>query len=103
MRIVVGLAFLIGVGTATAARVAVAVDAASCAKSHVDTGHANAPTAKLLRSPALAGDSDVAGTATGDLVVEINENKKHASFANKLGDDDVTAAAGFATRLAAGK
>ena len=80
-----------------------AVYKAQCAKCHGDDGKADSPTAKAMKAPALAGDAKLAGMSAGDIAKAVKDNKKHASIASKMSDDDLAAAAGQVKTLAGGK
>jgi mono/diheme cytochrome c family protein len=74
-----------------------------CAKCHGDTGKADTPVAKTLKTPPLAGDAKVAGMADADLVKAITANPKHAAFMKTVTAADVTAVAAYVKQLAAGQ
>jgi len=74
-----------------------------CAKCHGDTGKADTPVAKTLKTPALAGDVKVAGMADAELVKVITANPKHSAFMKTVSEADVTAVAAYVKQLASGK
>jgi mono/diheme cytochrome c family protein len=74
-----------------------------CAKCHGDTGKADTPVAKTLKTPPLAGDAKVAGMAEADLVKAITANPKHAAFMKAVSEADVAAVAPYVKQLAAGQ
>jgi cytochrome c len=78
-----------------------AVWMAQCAKCHGETGAADTPPAKALKTPPLPGNAKVAAMSVADVVAAIKASKKHASL--KLADADLEAAAGYAKELAAKK
>ena len=80
-----------------------AVFKAQCAKCHGETGESDTPAAKTLKVPKLKGDAKVAGLSLEDIVKSVKANEKHKSFAMKLSDDQINAAAGHAKQLAGGK
>ena len=78
-----------------------AIWVAQCAKCHAETGDADTPPGKALKTPPLPGNAPVATMSVADLVAGIKASKKHASL--KLADADLEAAAGYAKELAAKK
>ena len=72
-----------------------------CAKCHGDTGKADTPIAKTLKTPALAGDAKVAGMTDADLAKAIATNPKHAAFMKTVSEGDVAAVAVYVKQLAA--
>lgn len=82
-----GLALLALPAASMAADGAALYDA-QCAKCHGKDGKSDTPTGKAMKAtnltdPKVAADADLAG--------KIKANKKHAAFAAKLTDDDVSA------------
>lgn len=78
-----------------------AVWIAQCAKCHGETGAADTPPGKALKTPPLPGNAPVAAMSVADLVAGVKASRKHASL--KLPDADLEAAAGYAKELAAKK
>jgi cytochrome c len=78
-----------------------AVWKAKCAPCHGETGDADTPAGKAMKTPALAGNEKVAGMTAADIVAAIKASKKHAGL--KLPDADLEAAAGHAKELATKK
>jgi mono/diheme cytochrome c family protein len=74
-----------------------------CAKCHGDTGNADTPAGKMLKTPALAGDAKVAGMAVPDLVKAMQANEKHKAPLKKLSEAQITAGATRAKALAEAK
>jgi cytochrome c len=96
------LALLVaGNGTALAADGA-AVFKTQCAKCHGETGHADSPTAKAMKAPAIAGNANVAGMSDADLAAKIKEIKQHAGL-KAMADADLAAAVTYSKELAGGK
>jgi cytochrome c len=96
----IGLALSLPPGPAAAADGA-AVWKAQCAKCHGETGAADTPAGKTMKTPALPGNEKVAGMPVAEVVAAIKASKKHAGL--KLPDADLEAAAGYAKELAAKK
>lgn len=107
MMIVAAAALIALAGSGSIARAAdedpAAVYKENCAKCHGDTGHADTPAGKMLKTPALAGDAKVAGMAVPDLVKAIQANEKHKAPLKKLTEAQVTAGATRAKALAEAK
>ena len=106
MRKLVAPTMMIALAVALRATAANAADGAAvwkaqCAKCHGETGAADTPAGKTMKTPVLAGDENVAAMPTADLVTAIKASKKHAGL--KLADADLEAAAGHAKDLAAKK
>jgi cytochrome c len=74
---------------------------AQCAKCHGETGAADTPAGKTMKTPALSGNEKVVGMPVAEVVAAIKASKKHAGL--KLADADLEAAAGYAKELAAKK
>ncbi len=82
-----GLALLALPAASMAADGAALYDA-QCAKCHGKDGKADTPTGKAMKATNIA-DPAVSGAA--DVAEKIKANKKHAAFATKLSDDDLSA------------
>ena len=74
-----------------------------CAKCHGDTGKADSPAAKALKTPVLAGNAKIAAMADADLTKAIATNSKHAAFMKTVSEADVAAVAAYVKQLASAK
>jgi mono/diheme cytochrome c family protein len=74
-----------------------------CAKCHGETGHADTPAGKMMKTPELAGNGMVAGMSVADLVKMLQGNEKHKAPLKKLSEAQITAGATRAKALAEGK
>lgn len=99
LPVTLGLLLFAGVD-ATAADGA-AIFKSHCAKCHGETGQADTPVAKAMKTPVLTGNADVAGTSDADLLARVKEVKKHGAV--KLDDTDLAAAVTYTKQLAGGK
>jgi mono/diheme cytochrome c family protein len=74
-----------------------------CAKCHGETGKADTPAGKMMKTPELAGNAMVAGMSVADLVQTLQGNEKHKATLKKLSEAQITAGATRAKALAEGK
>ena len=76
-----------------------------CMKCHGETGHADTPAGKSLKTPPFVGDAKVAAAPVTDLVKSVKENEKHAKagILKGMSDADIEAAAAHAKELAGAK
>jgi mono/diheme cytochrome c family protein len=96
------LALLVAGNGAALAADGAAIFKNHCAKCHGETGNADSPVAKAMKSPAIAGNANVAGMSDADLAAKIKEIKQHAGF-KAMADADLAAAVTYSKELAGGK
>jgi mono/diheme cytochrome c family protein len=107
MMVVAATALIVLAGSGIIARAGdedpAAVYKEHCAKCHGDTGRGDTPSGKMLKTPDLVGNAEVAGTPVPDLVKAIQASEKHKAPLKKLSEAQITAGATRAKALAEAK